>query len=328
MSESLHSLKTSFREVYPEYAKLLDSARSQKEVEKLREQFLLEARQNLANVLGKDVSELSGTDETAPVALTKKQYELLINATGDTIEQQLHVILDGTSRLKKMEKDDAATVTAQIVLSGLVGLGAVAVKAAQSELVAGAVEAAAAYAGVEAATVGLVCAIATVVIVAVLIPIIYFMEKPANCIVLLINDLDDDLTFKGDHNVHGKPMLMTTPIPPAVVIPNHGKVSTAGFIATEKRENALVGTQYGFTFLYGDTSLSFGVDCPLTGIYVDNNCYCGVGIDAKTAAENTDSENKTSYEASGEGVSLSIRCNSGSGSIAYYVARAYKTPGS
>ncbi|UCX04566.1 hypothetical protein [Shewanella glacialimarina] len=326
MSTSLHSLKSSFRSVYPEYAKLLDSAKSQAEIKKLQSQFLKEAQYNLAKALNKTPEQLLAADQTAPIALTQKQYENLINATGNVIEQQLHVILDGTSRLKSMEKDDPATVTAQIVISGLVALGGIAYKAAGTELVAGAVEAAAAYAGVEVATVGAVCAIAAIVIVAILIPIIYFMEKPANCIVLLINELDDELAFKSDANVHGKPMLMTTPIPQAVVIPGVRTVATAGFIATEKREDALVGTQYGFTFSYKNIDLTFGVECPLTGIYVDNNCYCGIGISPNDAAEKTDSTNKQSYTTSKDGITLSITCNSGSGSIAYYVARAYKTP--
>jgi phage shock protein PspC (stress-responsive transcriptional regulator) len=326
MSASVHTLKQSFRQVFPEYANRLDAARSQSEIKKIHQQLIQETQANLAKVLNKSVDDLTATDQTAPIALTQQQYKTLISASGDTIEQQLHVILDGTSRLKSMEQDDSATVTAQIVISGLVALGAVACKAASSELVAGAVETAAAYFGVETATVELVCAISVLVIVAIIIPIIYFMEKPANCIVLLINELDEDLTFLGDYNVHGKPMLMTTPIPQAVVIPGVRTVATAGLIATEKREAALYGTQYGFTFKYKDLDLSFGVECPLTSIYVDNNCWCGIGASAETAAHSTDSANKQSYEASGSGVSLSIRCNSGSGSIAYYIARAYKTP--
>jgi len=262
MSASVHTLKQSFRQVFPEFANRLDGARSQDEVSKIHAQLIQETQATLAKALNKSVGDLTATDQTAPIALTQKQYEILISASGDTIEQQLHVILDGTSRLKSMEQDDSAAITAQIVLSGVVALGGVACSAASSQLVAGAVETAAAYFGVETATVGVVCAIAAVVIVAIIIPIIYFMEKPANCIVLLINELDEDLTFLGDYNVHGKPMLMTTPIPQAVVIPGVRPVATAGFIATAKRDDALVGTQYGFTFKYKDLDLSFGVECP------------------------------------------------------------------
>lgn len=308
------------RQAVPEYAQALDKAKSQEEIEELHNHFLNYAKHDLAKALN-----LENTDQTASIALTDKQYQYLINAKGDAIMSQLHVILDGTARLKTMEKDDAATVTVQLIISGVVALGAAAITPAVQKLVVGAVEAVAAYVGVEAATVGLVCAIAAVVVIAILIPIIYFMQKPANCIILLINELDDDLVFKNDYNVHGKPMLMTTPIPQAVTIPGVRNVITAGFIATEKREDALFGTQYGFTFSYKTHDISFGVECPLTSIYVDNNCYCGIDISAQQAAEATDSSNKQSWMSSKNGITLEINCNSGSGSIAYFVARAYKS---
>jgi hypothetical protein len=324
MSSTVHSLKTRFREVYPEFATQLEKAKSQEEVEQLQQKFLLEARTNLARLLNKPVEALEASDQTAPIILTEQQYSFLVNATGDTIMNQLHVLLDGTARLKSMEQDDAAAVTAQLIISGVLSLGGIAIAASRSALIVGAVEAAAAYMGVQVATVGLVCGIAAIVIVAILIPIIYFMKKPANCIVLVINELDQDLTFKGDYNVHGKPMLMTSPIPKAVVIPDVKTFRTAGFIATEKRENALVGTQYGFTMAYGNKDLSWGVECPLSSIYVDNNCYCGIGISAQTAAETTNSKNVQSWAETKDGITLSIKCNSGSGSIAYFIARAYK----
>lgn len=319
-----HKLKKGFRELFPDYAKQLDSAKNQEEIEKLHESFVLVARKNLAKTLGKDVSLLSETDQTAPIPLKQEEYEILINATGDVIKNQLHVIIDGLQRLKSMEDDDPGLVTAQILLSGALGIGMLSTTSVAAKLVTGAVEAAAAYFGVATATVATVCAIAVLVIVLVIIPIIYYMQKPANCIVLLINELDKPLTFLKDYNVHGKPMLMTTPIPEAVIIPDVGTYPVAGLIATEKRSNALVGTQYGFVMKYKDYDLAFGVECPLTGIYVDNNCYCAIGETAKQAAENTDSNNKQFYTASKDGINTSIRCNSGSGSIAYFIARAYK----
>jgi hypothetical protein len=319
-----HKLKDGFRKLFPEHAAALAKAKTQKEINVLHEKFIQEAKENLAKALGKKVSELTDTDQTAPIALKKEEYEILINATGDTIKNQLHVIIDGLERLKNMEDDDAGWVTAQILLSGVAALGGIAIAATQSALIVGAVEAAAAYAGVTAATVASVCAIAVLVIVLILIPILYFMEKPANCIVLLINELDQPLTFLEDYNEHGKPRLMTSPIPPAVVIPGVGTYPSAGLIATEKKEMALVGTQYGFVMKYKDKQFAFGVECPLTSIYEDNNCYCAIGQNAEHAANETAEHNTQFYEDSKDGITISIRCNSGSGSIAYYVARAYK----
>lgn len=112
MTTSTHKLKSSFGKVFPEYAKQLDKAKSQGEIKKLRKQFLAEAQANLAKALNKPIEKLSETDQTAPIALTTEQYNNLINATGDTIKNELHVILDGLARLKHMENDGNATVTA------------------------------------------------------------------------------------------------------------------------------------------------------------------------------------------------------------------------
>lgn len=326
MSESLFELKKSFRNVFPDYAKALDSAKSDSEIWSLQRTFLKEAQNNLALALNKKPDDLLFVDQTAPVTLTSKAYKRLINARGNEIEIQLHVILDGLHRIKGMSKNNAAEITAELVVTGLISLGALAYKAASRELIVGAVEAAAAYAGVEFATAAVVCAIAAVVVIAIVVPILYFFFKPASCIVFLINELDDDLTFKKDHLVHGKTTLRTTPIPPAVVIPKVETFATGGFINALKNEGAYIGPQYGFTFSYKDKDLTFGVENPLTNIYQDNNCFCGIGISAEDAAAKTKSKNVQYCENSKDGITLSIRCNSGSGAIAYYVARAYKTP--
>ena len=322
-------LKRKFRNLYPEYAARLDGLSGQ-DFNRVHEEIIAEAKENLINALNTAGIKLEGgtdnADQTCCIPLSNEQYHHLINATGDDIKNQLHVLLDGLERLKGMEKEDAGLVTAQILLSGALGVGLLSTSTVIAKLVTGAVEAVAAFAGVSAATVGVVCAIVALVIVAVLIPIIYFMIKPANCIVLLINESDQDLVFVSDYNVHGKPTLMTSPIPKGVVIPGIGTYPVAGFIATEKRKDALVGTQYGFTMGYGtsSTKLSFGVECPLTSIYSDNNCYCSFDETAEQAAKNTTKKNMQSYTAEKDGLKLSIKCNSGSGSIAYYVARVYK----
>ena len=322
-------LKRKFRKLYPEYAARLDGLSGQ-DFNRVHQEIIAEAKENLINALNTAGITLDGgtdnADKTCCIPLTHEQYHHLIDATGDDIKNQLHVLLDGLERLKGMENDDAGLVTAQLLLSGALGVGLLSTTTVVSKLVAGAVEGVAAFAGVTTATVGAICAIVALVIVAVLIPIIYFMMKPANCIVLLINESDQDLVFLSDYNVHGKPMLMTSPIPKGIVIPGVGTYPVAGFIATEKRQDALFGTQYGFTMGYGtsSTKLSFGVECPLTSIYTDNNCYCSFDETAQQVAEKTTSQNKQSCTAEKNGLKLSIKCNSGSGSIAYYIARVYK----
>jgi hypothetical protein len=319
-------LKKGFRSLFPDYATKLEKAISQEEINKLQDEFIEEREQALADALGKHITELKVSDQMAPIVLKKETYETLINATGDNIKRQIHVLIDGLERLKVMEKDETSFVTMKILLSGVIAIGGIAGNAAVRNLAVGATETVAALAGVTIATVGVVVAIAALVVVAVIIPIIYFIKKPANAIVLLINELDKPLTFVNDHNVHGKPMLMTTPIPQGIEIPGIAKYPVAGFIASQKQDNALVGTQYGFTMRYGstDTNFSFGVECPLTSLMTDNNCYCAIDENAKTVAEKTTNKNTQFWETEKDGFKLSIRCNSRSGSIAYYVARAYK----
>ena len=319
-------LKQGFRSLFPDYATKLEKATSQEEINQLQATFIEERKLELAKVLGKDILELNASDYTAPFPLKKETYEILVNATGDTIKKQLHVIIDGLERLKGMENDEAGLVTAQMLLSGVLGIGLLSTSTVVAKLAVGAVEAVAALAGVTAATVGIVVAVVALVIVSILIPIICFMEKPANAIVLLINELDKPLVFEQDHNVRGVPALMTETIPEGIEIPGIAKYPVGGLIASQKADKSLYGTQYGFTMRYGstDTKLSFGVECPLTSLYHDNNCYCAIGESAKKAAETTTKKNKQFWETEKDGIKLSIRCNSGSGSIAYYVARAYK----
>lgn len=324
-----HSLKTRFRTLYPEYANRLNGLTGD-EFNTVHNQLIEEAKANLAKSMKEAGLTLDipaeNIDQTCCMVLSADQYNKLISATGDDIKNQLHVILDGVERLKGMEKDEAGLVTAQILLSGALSIGILSTSSVIAKLIEGAVEAVAAFAGVTTATVGVVCAIVALVVVAVLIPIIYFMQKPANCIVLVINETEHELLFDCDYNVHGKPTLITSPLKPCVVIPGVSKYPVAGFFATEKVSNALYGTQYGFTLDCGSTGtkISFGVECPLTSIYEDNNCYCSFSDNAEQAANNTADKNVQFFEDSKNGIKASIRCHSGAGSIAYYIARVYK----
>ncbi len=322
MTQTLeHQLKDTFRRRFPEYARELDSAESEKEVFALRDGYLADALANLKRALRE-----AGHDEedrTAPFALTEATYQRLIDARGNEIKNELQRLMDGLSALSEYEHEDqAAEMTAQLIVSGGISLGGVSQKAAAGQLAAGATEAAAAYFGVTTATVAVVAAVAVLVIVAIIIPIVYFILKPAACIVLLINELEVALELDSEYNVSGKPSLATSPIDPAVVIPDVKTVPVAGFIISEKKESALVGTQYGFVMKAESDQLAFGTECPLTALYTDNNCFCDFDISAEKAAEKTEDKNKQEYEADNGKVRTSIRVNSGAGSHAYYIARA------
>ncbi len=297
-------------------------------------------RQNIAGAFEtmKYFSELADTSQTAVVALNPDLLATLNSATGSAIEVQVQKLLDGVERLSKMTGNDAIQTALEIVGFSSVAVGAVAGAVTFYQLVtlSGAFTVSCTVAGVVAATVAVVVAIAAFIVLSVLIPIIYFMQKPAVCVVFLINELNGGADLKGnkidfvdDYNVSGKPAVITSSIPGSYISPN-GTYAYGGFFLTTKRDNALVGTQYGFRLQCAynpsgkstDTktvSFAFGVECPLA--IGSNNCYCGFDITAQTAAENTDSEDKLSYKATNsDGITLTINCNSGSGSVAYYVA--------
>jgi len=326
-SEMDYKLKVAFRDAFPEYARELDNAKSESEISALQARFLAEAQANL-----KCAYAAAGFDEAdaeaeaqAPVLLDEEMYQALIDARGDSVKLHIQTLMKGLSELEGLA-DDPTEVTFTLIKSGAISLRTIASKAAAEELAAGATATAAAYFGVTTATAAVVVGIAVLVVVAVIIPIIYFIIKPALCLVLLINELDHDLHYEDQYNKSGKPVYVTSIIKKQIVIPGVESRRVAGFFVTEKRDGALVGTQYGFEMkatIEGETKrFAFGTECPLTAIYTDNNCYCAFDVSAKKAAIKTEEKNKQKYEATKGGLQASIRVNSGAGSHAYYVARA------
>lgn len=332
----IEQLRATFRETHPEYAKFFDRAKSQREVEHLQELFLHQARSRLATLLGKAVEELDDHDQTSVIAFSPDEVQSLLSASGGDIEGLIHKYLDALQRLKDMTNDNSYQVAAEVLGMGAFAIGATAISAATSTIIQGGTLAAAALFGVSTATVGVVCAIAAIVVLLVVIPIIYYMEKPALCMVLLLNKLVNEkdpgetslyaLNFKDDHNVHGKPVLMTTPIDSGIDFGPGQLYLYGGFVATNKRDNALVGSQYGFTYNVGKSDspgISFGVEDPL--IFGGNKGYCAVGSNSSSAADAVDSSGNLDYSAQGSGYALRIQCSSASGSIAYYIAIVDKT---
>ncbi len=317
-------LKQKFRELFPEEAKRLQSAKSQEEIESIHSELLKEAEEKLQTELKKAGMEPMLRDQTAPILLHHDVYQTLIHANGNQIREQIHKLIDGLARLRNQEHSSAEFISMSLNIVGVLALGFVAISAANTGLDAGLMAAAASLLGVEAATVAVIVGIVTVVIIGIIIPILYYMFKPAACLILLINETDKPLIWKNDYNVHGKPVLKLNPLPkPQPDILNGGKYYIAAFISTQKDKDALFGTQYGFTYSYDDkVDLTFAVENPLTATYVDNNCYCVINETAIYAAGKTNEHNKQNWETTKGDFKLSIKCNSGSGSVAYYIARA------
>ncbi|KZK78130.1 hypothetical protein PsW64_03768 [Pseudovibrio sp. W64] len=276
----------------------------------------------------------------------KKVFEF-INSNGDKIRVQVQKYLDDVERLSKMEDDDAIEISMAIIGISAAAVGVIAGITVFVQLIRGVgyLTFSIVLAGVLSAGAAIVVAIAAFIVLMLIFPFLYFMNKPAVCIVALINELpgldfDSDLTglkntltFSDNYNIHGKPTLITKEIPGALFT-DQGPYAYIGLFATSKRDKALIGPQYGFTLelpyskdLHKDEvksmTAAFGAGCPLA--LGKNNCYCDFDISAEKAAKNANKHSNQTWYAENDGVSLSIKCNSGSGSIAYYIARVYKT---
>lgn len=323
-------LTNTLEEEFPELMKELSTCKTQDEMDVVHKKYVLKYMNELNILLGKEeITELDLTDsnlqsdKTAPIALKPETYDFLINAEGNAIEFEMKKIINGLARLKHMVYDSAADVAWQILFSGCVAIGGLAISEAFRALVTGALESAAAALGVSVATVGIVCGIAAVVIVATIIPLIYYITKPAVGILLLINEIDEKITSWESYNVHGRQVLLTDPIPGGITFKDKHYFA-GGLIISRKMENALIGTQYAVTFRHYNTDFQFGFSVPLTGLYGGNSCYCSIGGTAKEAAIHADDGN-LHYIHDAYGYRAEIKCNSASGSIAYYVGRIAKS---
>lgn len=327
MSDVDLELKKGFRELFPEYASQLEKAKSDSDIEGLRQNFVHSEIEKLTDVLDEETLKLLSADGGLTYAMTPQEYSNMINARGDNIKLQITTLLNTLKAIKNIP-DPTTGQTAAMMLATGIGAISTGIGVFNAALGSGAAVAAAAALGVEAVTVAGIVGLIAVAIIAALIPIIYFMSKPAACFVFVINEIpghENQITLGDRHCVHGKEAQLTPQISGMITIPagveGSGNYPVGGFVVSEKDSSALIGSQYGFQYKLDDTVFSFGVECPLTGIYVDNNCYCAFGGSAETAANNTNSDNKQSYSASNSDYIIDINCNSGSGSVAYYIAR-------
>ena len=334
--ESIFKLKKRFQSAFPEEAKLLELAKSQDEIDELQKRFIDDVKQKLAeqikdSKLSIETSHIaSDITELGPVILTSERYESLIDAEGGEIENKIHVLLDGLERLSKMKNErDVGLVVATAFTVGILA-AAMIVRALFR--VGPSIE----YTLIETIVIftdywttfgAVMYAAITLIVYIILIPILYYMDKPANCVVILINELDKDIELVNHYNTHGNMKSKTSTIPAINATVEGKRIPAAGFFSSVKTKSALVGTQFGFSMKTSDgVNFAFAAENPLTGLYVLNNCWCDFDISAKEASKLTDSENKIFKQVSKNGITISIRVNSKHGGTSYYVARVYKTP--
>jgi hypothetical protein len=317
-------LKRKFTELYPKEAKALTSAKSQKEIDALLASFMVEAEKNLASALGKKYEDLTDEDRQPVTVLTQKEYCRVKSAAGGDIRKEIRYLTTTLESLERYTNEEGKYIAATMVAGGIIAYGTIAVKAAGSSLIQGVPAHMAALAGLKAATVGVVMAIIAIVVIGIIAPLIFFMLKPAVTICLLVNEIKEEIRWNGKYNVYGKHRVGTETIPGILDFGDDEPVVHAGWYVAEKKDAELFGVQYGISLKSETLNMAFGMECPLTAFYVDNNCYCNFDMSAEKAAELTTKKNyQYDAETHKSGKKIAIQVNNGAGEVAYYIARVY-----
>jgi hypothetical protein len=317
-----------FRQIFPEYSEQLDKATDEDAIEALLETITSQAEADIEQHLSSIKLSKTKVKHAAAIYLSPWRYQRLVKATGDQLKNELLDLINSLQALKKKQHAPAKEFASAMVTAGVPAVPPITIPATPKPplyveaMEAGAPELTIAEESLSTTPPGLVIAIIVLVIIAILV-LIWFLTKPSNCIILLINETDKLIKFAGDYNVHGEPQTVTPYIPAAVQNKNDQQYRAAGFFVS-KRKTGFRGTQYGFRMSHPIGHLAFGACCPLTTAGGPNSCFCHVGGTAEHAAIDTDKHRKQFYEDEHNShVKTSIRCNSASGSPAYYVARVF-----
>lgn len=327
-------IKKRLKKWYPNEINAFENAKSDEEIISLQKKFISEAKRRLtlelqkANMDSKILTMLKNTDETVAIAITEELYQTLYNARGSQIQTELVKLFDTIQRLKDMGSQDEEVLTCAMINGGIAALGISMVTDLILNILAGLGLAEAIFTTLT--TLGMsIVGIAVDIIVLAIIPIFYFMAKPAACMFIIINELDTDLVIDSEDVIHGKVNVKTTKIPGAMKISHI--IRSGGIWSTQKKDCALYGSQYAVVLKQeksisgsepDSTKFAIGVECPLA----DGKNSCAVGIN-KTVAQIGKAVNaKRLQEVSDDNgiYKMEMHCHSASGSLAYYVCRIYK----
>ncbi|WP_284164083.1 hypothetical protein [Frigidibacter sp. SD6-1] len=318
--------KKIFDETFPDHSRRLHAARSDKErmaiCEELRTHAFAEYR------------KLTGSDPTGGgvYSLLPSQFTTLTTQSGDDLINTMTTMVNSLAFIKDMQ--DETQISVQMYNAGCYLMTAAGFTAmfATAAITIGSATAVveAGVAGIAAAGgAGPVVALVVAIVVAVLVPFLYFMLKPAYIMSFVVNNTSQKLKWVDHYEVHGKISGWTDEINPAIAIPQTNGVTavyrTLGIVTGQKKDMALVGCQLGFRYSYenGATTtpkVAFGTESPLTSISVDNNVWTEFDVSAEQVAEDTDSHNAMSSQATSGALTSTINCAKASGDGAFSVA--------
>ncbi|MGN0141196.1 MAG: hypothetical protein ACI4AD_03150 [Roseburia sp.] len=325
-NEKMKRLKNKFAELFAEYDKKLGQAKTDVEIEQIRIQIIEEQRQKIRENLkaeGKEHFLREDEQDGLAIQLRPEEYKELVDAKGGDIETKIILLLDEFARMKDLKDGDAELLVYMLAEAGMLAVTCYVIKALFDKICGCAAEemTAVLLEGVETIGVCNIVSVIVCVVIDLLIPLLYFVQKPAVCVLLLINELHQDLVFVEESCVHGK-RTEVTKIIPKVGAGKTGNFYSAGLFSSQKKKDALIGTQYGFVLKQEDIDkikFSFGIGCPLSS--GKNNCAVGFDQTAESIAKDADKYQRQEDVRTNRGYKLEIRCNSAKGSIAYYIGR-------
>lgn len=315
-------LKAKFEEVFPEYAQRLNTAITNGNLEEVYNAIVQETQDAMiAACAGMNDDDSSGI----PAIIIDEAYKAMIEAKDGDIKYYLTYFLNTLQLVKPyLDDKDLDMVAKYFVLGGVFTLTSFGISAYINALVRG-LETIEACAAALVSTASGVASIITFVVVTALIPIIYFMEKPAVTLMMFINDLKHDIRMVEYHCKHGKLVSKIKEIKSGVKVNSR----LAGVYMTSKRDDALVGSTVAYKFQVmenGKAAKDFyiGLECPLSSIYGGNCCFASFTGNVSSICDKVHDEQKKTHHISGDGYAIDIRCNSQSGSVAYYIGRIYE----
>lgn len=334
MEHTISDLKIRLKKWYPDEINAFENAKSDEEIIDLQKKFVSQAKEKLilelqkTNTDSKILSALRSTDETLAAIITEQLYQTLCNARNEQIQTELVKLFDEVERLKNMGSQDIEVLTYAMINGGLVALGIGMATDLILNLLAGLGLGEAIFTALTTLGMSGFGIVVDIVILAI-IPIFYFMAKPAACIFVVINDLDTDLVIDSEKVIHGKINVKTTRIPAAYKIKNI--VRSGGIWSTQKKDAALYGSEYAVVLKQeksssgsepDDTKFAIGVECPLAS--GNNSCAVGINKTVDQIGKEVDDYRRQEVFDDNGTYKMEMRCHSAHGSIAYYVCRIYK----
>ncbi len=320
------TLKEMFEKTFPEYALRLNKVTTQKEIEVVYNQIVGECHKNLMKAYQEESGGLLKGDSPegiGPFAILPDLYSDFLEAKYEDVKVYITQLLNAIQLVKPyLDHNDKQAAATQLVASGIGAITIGGVTMYFTSLLKGATTFAAALEVMTSCTAGIVETVIFIVAL-VVIPIVYFIEKPAANILLLINDLEERIVLVDNDCEHGK-LIGKTPRINAKVSGAPGGI--AGGYVSSKKDDALIGSSTGYHFQTENSKKDFyiGVECPLSSLYGGNTCYCSFEGSAKEACEKANKNQTLESNDEKDGYRLDIKCNSKSGSVAYYIARIYK----